>query len=132
MCDVYDVIEASCSSADVIVSTVYDFGGNNLGEGVRRLAGEMLNFGIQSGYEQGAVDIAPLAYSKGIFDGWHQGYATGNLNGFIKGSLITAGSISVFGLAVWGIKNLVKKQNAKKAKNLKAKDLETVEVKSYE
>lgn len=128
MCDVYDVIEASCSSADVIVSMVYDFGGNNLGEGIRRLAGEMLNIGIQSGYEQGAVDMAPLAYSEGIFDG----YAAGNLNGVINGSLITAGSISVFGLAVWGIKNLVKKQNAKKAKSLKAEDLETVEVKSYE
>ena len=128
MCDAYDVLEASCNSANVIVSTVYDYGGNSLGEGIRKLAGEMINVG----YEQGITDMEPLAYNEGFFEGLHQGYVTGNLNGFIKGSLVTVGAISAIGLVSWGVNKFVKKQNAKKVETKKTDNIETMEVNSYE
>ena len=113
MCDVKDVLEASRNSADVIVSVIYDFGGNNLGEGIRKLAQEMLNIGAQTGYEQG----------------YEQGYVTGSRDGFIKGSLIT---IPVVGLLTWGVSKFVKEQKNEKVVNAKTVNSEITEGKRDE
>ena len=118
MCSACDVLEASHNSADVIVSKVYDYGGENLGNGIRRLAEEMLNIGIQKGYKQGAIDIAPPAYNEGFGDGWRQGYETGNSKGVIKGSLITMGIVSLLGAVTYGANKLMKRYKLKKQENI--------------
>lgn len=112
MCDVKDVLEASRNSADVIVSAIYDFGGNNLGEGIRKLAQEMFNIGTQTGYEQG--------------------YVTGSRDGFIKGTLVSMGEISLLGLIVWGINKISEKSQADKTENAKTENSEAMEGKRDE
>ena len=127
MSDVCDVLEASQRSADVIVSTIYDYGGNNFGKGIRKLAEDMLTVGVQIGYEQGVDDAVPLAYNEGYIVGRNQGYATGNLDGVIKGSIIIISIITVLKLSSWGIHKLVKKYQVQKTDNHKNDNLESEE-----
>jgi len=112
MCDVYDVLEASTGHAAEMVTSVYEYGGNNLGAGIRRLASDMLTVGTQIGYEQAATELAPIAFDEGHMAGWCQGFESGRLEGMLKGSLITLAVTGVLGLTAWGIKKYVEHKNA--------------------
>ena len=65
MCDIYDVLESSYGSADEIVSTVYEYGENNLGNGIRKIAGDMLMVGQDLGYNECRDKAVPIAYDLG-------------------------------------------------------------------
>lgn len=105
MCDIYDVLESSYGSADEIVSTVYEYGENNLGNGIRRIAGDMLTVGQDLGYNECRDKAVPIAYNLGKGDG------------LLQGSLIGVGAtLAVTALTV-GIVKLVKRIKEKKAKS---------------
>jgi len=103
MCDVCDVIESSYSSADVIVSTVYDFGGKDLGNGIRKLAGEMLTTGQNIGYDECFEKAVPVAYDLGKNDGR------------IEGSIIAVCVCATVTAVGFGIYKLVSHIKSKKA-----------------
>jgi hypothetical protein len=98
MCDIYDVIESSYNSADVIVTTIFKFGDNNLGNGVRRLATDMLNAGKQLGYEDCFNKAVPVAYN------------LGKKNGIFIGSFVTFGIGTLLVFTSWGISKLVQQK----------------------
>ena len=104
MCDIYDVLESSYGSADVIVSTVYDYGENNLGNGVRKIAGDMLMVGQDLGYNECRDKAVPIAYNLGKRDG------------LLKGSLLGVGATLAVTAVTVGVVKLVKHIKAKKAK----------------
>lgn len=105
MCDIDDVLESSYGSADEIVSTVYEYGENNLGNGIRRIAGDMLTVGQDLGYNECRDKAVPIAYNLGKGDG------------LLQGSLIGVGAtLAVTALTV-GIVKLVKRIKEKKAKS---------------
>ena len=60
MYDVCDVLNASYSSADVTNHVLREYGGGNMGKGIRKFAQEMITVGCISGYEKGTKD----AYSR--------------------------------------------------------------------
>lgn len=98
MKDVLDVIEASHSSADVMVTTVYDYGGDDLGNGIRKLAGEM----YVAGYGEGVDDTLPVAYDVGYSDGR------------VEGGLIATVIITGIGAIGLGVYQFMKKRKEKK------------------
>lgn len=114
MCDVCDVIESSYSSADIIVSTVYDYGGKDLGNGIRKLAGEMLTAGQNIGYEECFEQAVPVAYNLGKRDG------------LLEGSIIAVFVCTVASAAGFGIYKLAKRIQAKN-KQQKAEEKESAE-----
>ena len=105
MCDIYDVIESSYGSADVIVSTVYDYGEKNLGNGIRKLASDMFNSGKYIGYEECFNKVVPVAYDMGKTDG------------LFIGSLVTAGLGTIVTLASLGIYKLIQRCKTQKGMN---------------
>ena len=109
MCDIHDVVNASHEAADVIVSTVYDYGEGSLGNGIRKCVEEAHNIGNQQGYIEGFIDSYPL--------GRFQGYSEGCTDGIIKGTLLGAGITLVLGIATYGIDKF-KKYKEKKSKHV--------------
>lgn len=116
MTDVCNVLEASHSSGDVIIETIYEYGENSLGHGIRKLATEMFNFG----YEKGVDDACITAFDNGYLEGLKSGYVTGNLDGIVKGSIITAGVLTISGLTIYGINMLINNYKKSKTKNKEA------------
>ena len=110
MTDICNVLEASHGSGDVIIETIYEYGENSLGNGIRKLATEMFNFG----YEKGIDDTYVMAFNDGHLNGWNSGYVAGNLDSIIKGSVITAGIITISGFAIYGVNRLVQNYNINK------------------
>ena len=53
MYDVLDILRASRCSADVLNHVLRVYGEGNMGNGVRKLAGEMITVGYQNGYVKG-------------------------------------------------------------------------------
>jgi hypothetical protein len=104
MCDIYDVLESSYGSADEIVSTVYEYGENNLGNGIRKIAGDMLMVGQDLGYNECRDKAVPIAYNLGKGDG------------LLQGSLIGVGATLAVTAVTIGIVKLVKHIKTKKAK----------------
>ena len=104
MCDIYDVLESSYGSADEIVSTIYEYGENNLGNGVRKIAGDMLMVGQDLGYNECRDKAVPIAYDLGKGDG------------LIEGSIITLCATAAVAAITVGIVKLVKHIKTKKAK----------------
>ena len=104
MCDIYDVLESSYGSADEIVSTVYEYGENNLGNGIRKIAGDMLTVGQDLGYNECRDKAVPIAYNLGKGDG------------LLQGSLIGVGATLAVTAVTVGVVKLVKHIKAKKAK----------------
>lgn len=114
MCNLKDVLSACNGSGATIVTAIYEYGNGNLGEGVRRIAYDM--------FEQGINEITPIAigvgYCQGFDDGYLtgslQGYDSGQINGIFKGSIFTVATIGVIGLSTWGISKYVKKKKKQK------------------
>ena len=106
MCDIYDVLESSYGSADVIVSTVYDYGENNLGNGIRKIAGEMLTVGQDLGYNECRDKAVPIAYNLGKRDG------------LLKGSFLGVGATLAVFAASAGVCKLVQHIKFKKSKHI--------------
>ena len=104
MCDIYDVLESSYGSADEIVSTVYEYGENNFGNGIRRIAGDMLTVGQDFGYNECRDKAVPIAYDLG------KGY------GIIEGSIITLCATAAVAAITVGVCKLVKHIKSKKSK----------------
>ena len=104
MCDMYDVLESSYGSADEIVSTIYEYGENNLGNGVRKIAGDMLMVGQDLGYNECRDKAVPIAYNLGKRDG------------LLKGSLLGVGAALAVTAVTVGVVKLVKHIKTKKAK----------------
>ena len=104
MCDIYDVLESSYGSADEIVSTVYEYGENNLGNGIRKIASDMLTVGQDLGYNECRDKAVPIAYELGKGDG------------LLQGSLIGVGATLAVTAVTVGVVKLVKHIKAKKAK----------------
>ena len=104
MYDIYDVLESSYGSADEIVSTIYEYGENNLGNGVRKIAGDMLMVGQDLGYNECRDKAVPIAYNLGKRDG------------LLKGSLLGVGATLAVTAVTVGVVKLVKHIKAKKAK----------------
>ena len=106
MCDIYDVLESSYGSADVIVSAVYDYGENNLGNGIRKIAGEMLTVGQDLGYNECRDKAVPIAYELGKGDG------------LLQGSLIGIGATLAVATVSVGVCKPVKHIRSKKSKHI--------------
>lgn len=104
MCDIYDVLESSYGSADEIVSTIYEYGENNLGNGVRKIAGDMLMVGQDLGYNECRDKAVPIAYDLGKGDG------------LIEGSIITLCATAAIATVIVGACKLVKHIRSKKSK----------------
>jgi hypothetical protein len=104
MCDIYDVLESSYGSADEIVSTVYEYGENNLGNGIRKIAGDMLMVGQDLGYNECRDKAVPIAYDLGKGDG------------IIEGSIITLCATAAVAAITVGVCKLVKHIKSKKSK----------------
>ena len=68
MCSAEDVLQSSYSSADVIVSSLYSYGDNSLGNGVRTFASEMTEIGKTEGYLLGTQDTLNKMKFKEIKD----------------------------------------------------------------
>ena len=60
MYDACDVLNASHCSADITNHVLREYGGGNMGRGIRKFAKEMTTVGCILGYEKGTKD----AYSK--------------------------------------------------------------------
>ena len=101
MCDVEEVIKSSYQSAGNIVSTLYDYGEESFGGGVRKLADEMFATGARINYESG--------YN----EGFSIGLAQGESKGVLEGSLITTGVFVLVGISVWSVKKIIKKYHKK-------------------
>ena len=99
MCDIHDVVNASHEAADVIVSALYDYGGNNLGNGIRKAIDEAYELGFKRGCEE-LLDV--LSLERCI------GYANGRMDGMVKGSVIGAGTVVVVGIVSFGVMKLIK------------------------
>ena len=84
MYDLCDVLHASHGSADVISHVLCDFGEGNMGNGIRKLAGEVLTVASRKGYDNG------------FGDGYHRGYSTG----VVKGSILTFCVAGVFAVGI--------------------------------
>lgn len=96
MCDIHDVVNASHEAADVIVSAVYDYGGNSLGNGIRKA--------IKEAYEIGRGELfieRCIAYANGCRDG------------MFKGTIIGAGGVIVVWAACYGVIKLKKYREKK-------------------
>ena len=73
-----------------------------MGNGIRRLAGEMLTVGGQQSYG--------LGYNKGV----SETYPTAYKDGLITGSIVTIGTAVLIGVGVWGTKKFIDHYRDKK------------------
>lgn len=109
MSDLLDVMESTDGSGATMTRTLYEYGEGSLGEGIRRLAGDMLYVG----YERGAQDMAPVAYDAGITQGRTEGMIV---------TLIVGGIIA---LGVWGTCKLCQKKKTSEEKSMVRQEEET-------
>lgn len=100
MYDVCDVLHASHGSADVINHVLCDYGEGNMGNGIRKLAGEILMAASREGYE----------------NGFENGYNTGLSNGILKGSINTTCLFGTVILGAWCTNKLISIYKEKKDK----------------
>lgn len=111
MYDLCDVLHASRGSADVINHVLCDYGEGSMGNGIRKLAGEILTVASRKGYDNGFGD----------------GYGIGYSNGILKGSAITACAFGAVSVSAWGISKVIGICRRKKAiKELPEKECEVV------
>ncbi len=99
MYDLCDVLHASHSSADVINHILCDYGEGNMGNGIRKLAGELLTVASREGYDNGFGD----------------GYSIGYSSGIVKGSIVTVCVAGVFTVGVWCINKTIAYHKKNKA-----------------
>lgn len=99
MYDLCDVLHASHSSADVINHILCDYGEGNMGNGIRKLAGEVLTVASREGYDNGFGD----------------GYSIGYSSGIVKGSIVTVCIAGVFTVGVWCINKTIAYHKKNKA-----------------
>lgn len=106
MYDACDVLHVSHCSADVVNHVLREYGGGNMGQGIRRLAGEMLTIGGQRsyslGYDDGAADIYPTAFKYGA----------------ITGAIVCACTVGLLGFGVWCTQKLTDRHENRKEKVL--------------
>ena len=100
MYDICDVLHASYGSADIINHVLCDYGEGNMGNGIRKLAGEILMATSRESYENGFED----------------GYNTELSNGILKGSIITSCLLATLVLGAWGTNKLISIYKEKKVK----------------
>lgn len=100
MSDLLDVMESADGSGATMTRTLFEYGDGSLGEGIRRLAGDMLHIG----YERGAQDMAPVAYDAGIT----QGRTEGTIVTLIVGGIVA--------FCAWGTYKLCKKNKTSEEK----------------
>lgn len=93
MCNLNDVIRSSYGAADEIITRLYEYGGRELGNGVRRVADEAFSEGLLAGYEVG--------FDKGI------------KNGTLKGCIYTSVSAAIIGGIFLGTMNLIQRKRTK-------------------
>ena len=93
MCESFDVLQSSFSSATVMTNTFCDYGNGSMGNGIRKFAEEMFESGLEDGYKSGC------------FDGYSIGY--------VEGTIITTTFLGIAGLAIYGIKKFINKQKSK-------------------
>ena len=97
MSDLLDVMESTDGSGATMTRTLFEYGDGSLGEGIRRLAGDMLHIG----YERGAQDMAPVAYDAGI------------TQGRTEGTIITLAVGGIITLCIWGTCKLFQKKKTR-------------------
>ena len=100
MYDICDVLHASHGSADVINHVLCDYGEGNMGNGIRKLAGEILMVASREGYDNGYGD----------------GYNIGLSDGILKGSVVTTCLIGTVALGTWCVNKAVSYYKEKKVK----------------
>ena len=81
MCETQDVIASTRSSAATISHALRYYGGGSMGEGVRKLGHEMLQLGVNEGYQKG--------------------FAIGRNQGLVQGIVFTLISIGGLSCAAW-------------------------------
>lgn len=115
MSDLLDVMESTDGSGATMTRTLFEYGNGSLGEGIRRLAGDMLHVG----YGQGAQDMAPVAYDAGRT----QGRTEGTIITLVVGVIITLG--------IWGTCKLCQKKKTMSEKSMVRSEEETKNDGSY-
>ncbi len=98
MYDLQDVLSASRCSADVMNHVLCDYGDGNMGNGLRKVMGEMLTVGSQEGYKIG----------------YNEGLKVGYSNGFIKGSIFSVCALGVIATGAWCVKKTIAIHKTKK------------------
>lgn len=87
MCNITNVLDSSYKAANVIVSTVYEYGGYDLGRGVRKL--------VVNSYNSGFINGQYVGIAKGVV-GTVLAYATAKV--VIKGTEFIKGKIDQYNI----------------------------------
>ena len=119
MCESYDVLKSTYQSATAMTYTLCDYGGGNMGLGIRKFADNMVSVGMKEGIKKGL--------SLGACEGYKIGFTEGHSVGFLEGSVITTVALGVLTLSVWGVDKICKKINETKKIDLKNKTSEQEE-----
>ena len=98
MSDLLDVMAATEGSSATMTTALCNYGNGSMGGGILRLANETRLIG----YEQGACDVAPIAFNSGL------------LQGRMEGVIGTVIAVGVASLVIWGVRKFTK--NDKKTK----------------
>lgn len=110
MCESYDVLKATYQSAPTMTHTFSDYGGGNMGYGIRKFADEMIDTGIKKGCSLGACEGRKI------------GFAEGRSVGLVEGVIITTVALGVLNLTIWGINRIKDKKRIEKQKQLHSKN----------